>query len=359
MFNGVSGEHVVYRIHFTAQDLARTRVAEAPMPLLELHAAARALQDRSQPLRLAAWRRHAAKRLSIEARMALSLAPAVGLSPTFLSPALVGEAEDLIEHVRATPGTAIEAELTAIAACQPVPSWAHGLADDPAVRERFFAGFTDLYATLLGPYWARLCDEYSVDRAVRMRQFLRGGVESVLAQANPQWMRWNPPVLEVRLPNGADFDAHLDGQGILLVPSMFATRSIVGHGHQLVSQPVVTYPVNHGEPLRWFTSLVPGRGAARSSMTVAALLGHTRANVLNAIADHPGCSTTELANLARVAPATASEHATVLRKAGLIHTVRHRNTAIHSATHLGTALLNGASSPDADPGDEPHPRRDQ
>jgi hypothetical protein len=43
---------MVYRIHFTMQDLARTRVAEAPMPLVELSIAARALQDRSRPVQL-------------------------------------------------------------------------------------------------------------------------------------------------------------------------------------------------------------------------------------------------------------------------------------------------------------------
>ena len=51
------GGALVYRIHFTSQDLARTRVAEAPPPLLELDRAARALQDRGQAVRLDSWRR--------------------------------------------------------------------------------------------------------------------------------------------------------------------------------------------------------------------------------------------------------------------------------------------------------------
>lgn len=41
-----------------------------------------------------------------------------------------------------------------------------------------------------------------------------------------------------------------------------------------------------------------------------------------------------------------SEHATVLRGAGLIQTVRHRTSAIHSATGLGIALLNAPRDPD-------------
>ncbi|WUD70263.1 hypothetical protein OG937_46050 [Streptomyces sp. NBC_00510] len=75
---------MVYRIHFTVQDLARTRVAEAPMPLHELELAARALQSRSQPARLDAWRHRARAQMSAQARVALALMPAVGYSPGFL-----------------------------------------------------------------------------------------------------------------------------------------------------------------------------------------------------------------------------------------------------------------------------------
>ncbi|MFJ8608056.1 helix-turn-helix domain-containing protein [Streptomyces sp. NPDC093675] len=73
------------------------------------------------------------------------------------------------------------------------------------------------------------------------------------------------------------------------------------------------------------------------------LLGRTRARVLEAIAERPGCTTTELAAAARIAVASASEHTAVLRQAGLVRTVRHRNTALHTSAPLGLALLNGRS----------------
>ncbi|MFF2543058.1 hypothetical protein ACFVUY_10910 [Kitasatospora sp. NPDC058063] len=68
---------MVYRIHFTAGDLARTRPAD-PMPLTELMAAARALQSRSHAARLDPWRRRALAGLPERARLALSLVPADG-----------------------------------------------------------------------------------------------------------------------------------------------------------------------------------------------------------------------------------------------------------------------------------------
>jgi hypothetical protein len=61
------------------------------------------------------------------------------------------------------------------------------------------------------------------------------------------------------------------------------------------------------------------------------------------LAEHPGCSTKELAEVAGPAPSSACEHATVLREAGLITTVRHRNTALYSAIRSGLNLLNHRS----------------
>jgi DNA-binding transcriptional ArsR family regulator len=108
-----------------------------------------------------------------------------------------------------------------------------------------------------------------------------------------------------------------------------------------VPQPLVSYPAGVEHPIHGLSVLTPRQG----STAVSALLGNTRAAVLNVIAEHPGCSTKELAALAGISPPSASEHATVLRRAGLIHTRRHRNVALHSATHLGIALLNARETP--------------
>lgn len=326
---------MVFRIHFTAQDLARTSLATAPMPLTELGLAARALQDRSQPARLDAWRRRAHRRLSTGARMALSLFPPVGWQFTSLPE--TGEPEKALDLMRATPRDQIDETLAFMAQWQPVPSWCRHMPDDPDLFRRFVDGVADLYAVMLSPYETQLADLFAADRARRMRQFVDGGVESLLVQASPRWMRWRSPVLEVRMVNGMDFDLFLEGQGVLLTPSMLGTRAIVAmpSPSERGEQPTVIYPVGYEEPLRRLTTFAPERTPA-----ISALLGRTRAAVLSAIAEHPGCSTKELARLTSIAPASASEHATVLRRAGLINTVRHRNTALHSATELGIALLN-------------------
>jgi DNA-binding transcriptional ArsR family regulator len=334
---------MVYRVHFTAQDLARTRVAESPFPLAELVLAARSLQERSHPVRLNAWRRRAFMQLDDPARRALSLIPPVGWSPTFLAP-LVGSAEEALEKARATPPRVIQAEMAAIAERQSVPGWAQHLADDADLRRQVYDALTTLYGALLRPYWPRLAPRFAADRSVRTRQFLAGGVEHLLTLADPRRVAWKPPVLEIQMVNHVEYDLYLEGQGILLVPSLWSTRTFVDNDTQ--PQPVLVYPALNDDPLGQLTALVPGPRDSGPTQTVRKLLGHTRAAVLETIAEHPGCTTTELAAATRIAKASASEHATVLREAGLIHTIRHRNTALHSPTQLGLALLTGHSTPD-------------
>lgn len=331
---------MVYRIHFTSQDLARTRMADKPLPFVELHVAMRAVQGRTRPASLDSWRRSVDARLTAPARMALSLVPPVGYSPSFFPPSCAGDPEELPERVLATPRAEIRAQLSAMAEVQALPPWAHRLADDTALLKRLGGELGRLYDHLLSPFWAQIEDLFTMDRTARVQQWLSGGVERVLAQANPRWMRWNAPVLEITMVNEAEYDLVLEGQGVLLHPSALCDRTIVDS--EARPQPVITYPACLDDPLRRLTVLTPEPVKARPGGAVSALLGQTRSSVLNAVAEHAGCSTKELANLVGIAPATASEHATVLREAGLIQTVRHRNTVRHSPTGLGISLLGSA-----------------
>jgi hypothetical protein len=331
---------VVFRIHFTAEDLARTRIAKAPTPMIELVGAARALRARDRPAQLDGWRRHALQHLSPQARLALSLIPPLGVTPDFLSPQRSGTPEEELEHVRATPLRQISEDLALVAETQALPAWAHRLSDNASLRDDLFDGLTHLYTHLLGSYWTSIEDLQASDRAVRLRQFLIGGVEHVLARASPRWITWNPPVLEIRtVIKDASYDLHLEGRGLLLVPSFFQTRSaaVLDDGH---STPVLTYFCSQAPSLAHLTVMSPEPAASSAADAVTALLGRTRAAVLYAIAENPGCTTTELARAVRIAPSSASEHATVLREAGLVRTTRHRNTVLHNPSSLGAALLN-------------------
>lgn len=77
-----------------------------------------------------------------------------------------------------------------------------------------------------------------------------------------------------------------------------------------------------------------------SARGLAQLLGATRARILVTIAASRS-TTTEVARRSGVAPASASEHAAILREAGLITTHRTGSCVLHTITTLGAALVNG------------------
>lgn len=189
---------------------------------------------------------------------------------------------------------------------------------------------------MLAPYWPQVSAGLAADRALRARQMLHGGVERLLNGLYPPRIRWRPPVLEVDLLSGIEGDVHLQGRGLLLIPSVFATQApLVDPDAE--PQPVLTYPA-HYDPATG-PLLVARPVTDTAPAPVAALLGRTRAAVLHTIAQRPGCTTGELAGALHITASGASQHATVLREAGLITTLRDRNTALHTATPTALALL--------------------
>ncbi|MDQ7904361.1 winged helix-turn-helix domain-containing protein [Phytohabitans sp. ZYX-F-186] len=147
-------------------------------------------------------------------------------------------------------------------------------------------------------------------------------------------MSWQSPVLLSPYPE--DYDLHLGGRGLLLVPSFFCWRTPV----TLINPelpPVLVYPVER-DP-HWLGHH-PGKTPACGDRAVAALLGSTRAAVLDTVGRAPA-TTKEIAHRLRISAPSASEHATILRGAGLIATRRSGNTVLHSLTPTGAALLDG------------------
>ncbi|WP_405796299.1 winged helix-turn-helix domain-containing protein [Streptomyces sp. NBC_01506] len=326
------------------EDLARTRVGQPP-PLMELGAAVRMLQHPSHPVRFGAWRNAARAGLRPEARMVLDLIPPNGWAPTFLTSAAARGPAESLERVRATPRSRIREDLAHVAEWQQLPPWAHRLADDSDLLRQFYDSLDHVCAVVLSPNWSHITGEAATDQAVRMRQMLTGGVQALLSSLNPRRIRWNPPVLEVAMVSGFDGDVHLGGRGLLLIPSVFGAYA-PAVDLDAKPQPVVRYPVSHdhhdrsASPSPLFALRAGGTATPGARSPLTSLLGRTRAAVLQAIAEHPGCSTQELAAFTGITPPSASEHATTLRAAGLVRTARHRNTALHNPTPLGITLLN-------------------
>ncbi|MFI7333139.1 ArsR/SmtB family transcription factor [Micromonospora aurantiaca (nom. illeg.)] len=325
------------KIIFSGEDVLRTRVAPAADPLWELVLSLHLLQGRSRDPMMTTWRRTVAHGLRTDTdaeqyRLLLALNPPRGYFPDFLTPSASREGiEAGLDAVRGTPVDMLRRDLTRLAGETALPSSAGALArGEPATLHHLTDAMARYQSLAVTPYWARVQAAVEADRARRARAMLDGGAEGLLASLRPN-MRWVSGVLEV-LDYPDTRELHLDGRGLLLVPSFFCSRTPVALVDPTLP-PVLVYPVDR------LAGLTPASGAAASPQgeALAALLGRTRSRVLQA-ADE-GCTTGEMARRLRISAAAASQHTTVLRNAGLLVSRRDRNTVLHTLTPLGRAVL--------------------
>ncbi|WP_242585142.1 winged helix-turn-helix domain-containing protein [Streptomyces sp. MST-110588] len=265
-----------------------------------------------------------------ETRLLAPLVPTRGYFPDFLTPPEglhgIGEA---LEAVRATPVERLHAELSRLPSARPLPAWIQAMREGESRPLGRLAGVLhSYYEAAVAPYWPRVRARVEADRASRGRALVDGGADQLLGSLPPT-MRWRSPVLEVDYP--VDRDLHLHGRGLLLLPSFFCRGApVTFHNPDLT--PVLVYPIERTAP-RVVPPPVPAHSLGR-------LVGRTRSAILHGIGG--GCTTSELARRVDVSLASASQHATVLREAGLLLTLRQGNAVLHTLTPLGAALLRGA-----------------
>ncbi|MEW1865510.1 ArsR family transcriptional regulator [Streptomyces sp. NPDC088194] len=325
-------------IHFTLDDLARTRLAPAPSPLAMTSLSVYRLGHGPPSPGLDLWRRTV--RAGLRASTDGGYDPFAELAPTapshpvprFLRPyAGLRTLDEELERLRATPRQSLRADIDYIARHRDLPPrTVRDLADArPHETARLAARVRAYHRVAVAPYREGLAAALAADRAVRSRQLLHGGVESVLRGLHPR-MRWRPPVLE--LDGHGDGDEYrLGGRGLVLAPGAFSTYVPCDPADE---QPALYYEVFGGAHPALFTHLA--RPDNRRT-ALAALLGHSRAAVLQVAAD--GASTNQLAARAGLSAASASKHASVLRDAGLLTTHRTGRAVHHTLTPLGAQLL--------------------
>ncbi|WP_329126593.1 ArsR/SmtB family transcription factor [Streptomyces sp. NBC_01465] len=325
------------RVYFTAEDLARVRIAPGPDHLWEISNSFQTLQRRDGTRVFGEWRRWARPRLSGSCRALSPLLPPRGYSPDFLTPTQgdSGTLQAAVDRLVSTPEPRLRADLTRMTASSQLPLWTQALAHgDPQALRRLGLALRTYHAEALAPFWQRIRAHVDADRIVRLHSLLDGGTEGLLAGLGPRF-RWRAPVLEADYP--VDHQLRLGGRGLTLQPSFFCwpTPITLADGDL---PPVLVYPIEHETD--WTHSPT---GSRPGSDTLGPLLGHTRAAVLRAV--RTGCSTVELARLLAVTHPAISQHLKVLRAAGLVTTVRGATRSLHVATAEGRALLHSAERP--------------
>ncbi|MFD0419326.1 ArsR family transcriptional regulator [Streptomyces sp. NPDC127108] len=322
------------RIHFTSDDLARTRFADGPDPLWELNISLHRLQRRDASVLFGSWRRRVAPALPADVRLLSALSPARGYTCDFLTPRTGAGLCEQTEALRALPRQTLRADLLTFSRLNPgrrLPSWTAALAAGSApVLGRIADTAQACFDVGLQPYWRVIHDEVRHDVALRTRALAHGGWGAVLGALHPS-ARWDYPVLTLDFP--VEQDLHLAGRGLLLLPSFFCRYNPTALFDPTL-EPVLVYPIEHRPG--WER---PGHAPA-GHPALTALLGRARAVLLEAAADGT-FTTTELAQHTGLTPSNASRHLTALRQAALVSSRRYRNTTLHAVTALGAALLNG------------------
>ncbi|MEV2267273.1 helix-turn-helix domain-containing protein [Nonomuraea africana] len=330
----------ILRIYFTADDIARTRLAPALDPLWELVLALQMLRPQRGDLLFGAWRRNAVPHMR-QARLAemlpllLALTPTIGYFPDFLNPAdSIRGLDHGLEAIRTTPVRRLAADLGKLSATKPLPPRARPLAaGDPATLISLTDALARSFDVLVTPHRRALEAAVGRDRQARAHALAVGGVEELLRSFRPM-MSWSAG--ELAVPGHRDQELHLDGRGLLLIPAYFCVGGpLTMFDPEL--PPVLVYPVER-DP-----DVLPMRTETAS---LAALMGTTRAAALAALRHGP-LTTTELARTLNISLASASQHLTVLRQAGLALAHRDRHRMLHQLTALGSALLDGRSPTDS------------
>ena len=336
------------RVNFTADDVARTRFSAAPAPLVETELAWLELRRASLPrgwARPRPWLREARRMFPATARPLLDVLGPRPPWPTFFdSPA--PDLDEALDFVRATPRSNLRAELADTWAYRPgrPPGWLRNLADGDAealdVVVRALRAFHDAVVT---PRWDSVVSSFHADIARRMPVLAAGGHQALFGTLHDQ-LRWREDGLDRK---GVDSEFELGGTGLLLIPSAFWSGPpvfAIGDGVRVENALIYAAQPN-GQPAD------PGQGLPTEAGNdrLAALLGPTRAAVLSALAEPRG--TAGLAHTVGISPASASEHAKVLRDANLIDTRREGRSVRHSLTPLGSAMLGQLRLTTEEPGD--------
>lgn len=136
--------------------------------------------------------------------------------------------------------------------------------------------------------------------------------------------------------------------GYLVVPTNFeadlelGTRPLVIQGVALSEKVTLAEPVDDHLTVRIPIEHVPRRGIHGRS-ALSELVGSAKADVLRAVVASGGLTGRQLAGALAVSDATASRHASSLRRAGLLRTKRAGQTVVHVATPLGYLLVDAGA----------------
>jgi DNA-binding transcriptional ArsR family regulator len=320
-------------LRFTQADALRCRFGASP--LWETMSAVRVLNGSKHRPLYGDWiesKREAAAGLDLRALGALQ--PRVGFTPDFLTPppkASRAKFATEIARVRSTPLDLVRTELIRSRdelSNPAAPEINRMLEDVAGTRERLADQIESAWTALIQPDWPLISRVLEDDIAYRGRQLTDGGLAALFDDLHPT-MAWEDDRLIASRHRAEDRD--LTGQGLLLVPGVFAWPYLV-IVVEPTYQPTLVYPAR-GAARLWTDAPAPPDPLAR-------LLGRTRATLLVAL--DPPATTTALAAQYGLALATVAEHLSALYDAGLATRRRTGHQVHYRRTEVGQAVVDAS-----------------
>lgn len=324
---------------FSTYDLAHTRFASSP--LQEVVASVRVLKDPAGHALHLPWAVKTQHKLD---ETGFDLSPLADLIPVpswyipdFLTPPPTTPLPDFqaeLATFRATPEAQVRADLERLGTDH-APSVAQLHHDPVAGMARLAEVIESYWGLTIAAHWLRIRAVLEGDVLYRARRLAEGGAALLFQDLAPV-VRWQQDTLQVAHPRYSG-NYHLDGQGLLLVPSVFVWPTVFSSTIP-PWQPTLTYPAR-GVALLWERSRTPTPDA------LAAVIGRSRALLLAELAGP--ASTTELAHRTGMSVGSVSPQLTALRGAGLITAHRTGRYVLYARTTVAEALL--AASTDTQP----------
>jgi hypothetical protein len=328
-------------IHFSQEDLARTRISGSPDALWELMLSMHQLQQKRPsnthrtpvPTDVAQWRTHAVTCLSGQTlghrvrNHLLPLAPISSYFPDFLTPHTGPQGlEPGLDTLLSTPRSQIGRELDELTTRSGAPSWGNDLATgNPQALHLLGNTLRDYFTTALAPIWPTIQAQTTTEHTRLTGILTTHGVEATLSNLLPTTI-WHPGDRVLETPYPMNFTIQLQGRGLTLIPSWFCSDKPVALVDPALP-PVLVYPLVHTPP------------PATDPHALAKLIGPTRAAVLLAITT--ATPTRAIQHRIGISPSQLSRHVAVLHDSNLITEARHGGNAFYTRTPLGNALTNG------------------
>ncbi|MEU6114098.1 ArsR family transcriptional regulator [Streptomyces sp. NPDC047117] len=322
------------------EDLADTRFALSPLheTLLSL----RVLQDPGLSALHLPWRRSVIGELgALDTGLLMSLVAQRRTIPDFLTPQPAGFApgfEEQLAVVCQAPPAQVRHDLLLAHAPDPLPEALRAATaaddDDAAVtglRDTICELLRRYWEVAIEPMWPRMRLVLEADMTYRARQLALGGARLLFADMHPN-LRWEGGALHIDKMI-SEHRVAASGQGLLLVPSVFAHKPAPPVSPEV--PPRLVYP-SRGVATLW------EQAPAADMTALVSLLGASRARLLGLL-EEP-LATVEIARRLRVTPSAVSQHLRVLHATGLVNRARDGRQVLYRRSALGDQLAARAST---------------